>query len=161
MQIGFERTLNPGFSRVRCPGVGGRVEALQVCCAQGANVTHGMCDFGSIRVVAYQARLEVDAVKSRPLYREVCDFFLRQPELERHGLEAGTTAAEFLEARDVFDLDQVYRRKAIQRVINIVDLLGYKFELVGWQILRKDAPLAIEDEAANRRYGLDSHPVTL
>ena len=104
-----------------------------------------MCNDFAIRVVAHQARLKIDAGKSRPLNREVCDFLFRQPELERDGLEARAAAAEFLEARDVLDLDQVDRRKAIQRVVNVFDLLRNQFELVGRQVLRNDAALAIED----------------
>ncbi len=63
--------------------------------------------------------------------------------------------------RDVLAVDQCQRRETTERVVDIGDLLGNQFELIGRQVFGDHATLAIENQAANRGNRLDTHPVTL
>ena len=108
-----------------------------------------MRDRGTVGVVAHESRLEIHAGKARPLDRKISDFLFGQAHFQRNRLETGTAAAELLEVFDVLGFDQVDRGKPLQRVVDVVDLLGNQLELVGRQVFRQYAPLAIENEAAN------------
>jgi len=120
-----------------------------------------MRDSGPVRVVAYQAWPEIDAREARALNREMRHFLVRHLEVQRHRLEARAAGDQRLEAIDVGGLDQLEVRQALQRIVDVVDLFGYQLELVGRAVLGKDAALAVEDQPANRRHGLDTHPVAL
>ena len=114
-----------------------------------------------MRVMPHQSWLEIDARETRPLYRKVCDLLVAQAQLQRHRLEARTAVGQFLEARDVLGINQLHCGKSLQRVVDVSDLFGNQFQLVGRQVLGQHAALAIEDQPANRRHGLDAVAIAL
>ena len=111
--------------------------------------------------MAYEAWSKVDARKSRPLNGEVRDLLVVEAQVQCHRLETWPAAAEFPEARDVVGLDQLEAGEALQRVIDIFDLLRYQLELVCREVFREYPAHTVEDEPANRRYGLDSDSIAL
>jgi hypothetical protein len=92
MQARFEAALHTGLASVRCSGVAGRVESLQIRGTERTDVPDRVCDLGTMRIVANQAGLEIDAGKPRPLDCEVGDLFFSETKLQRDGFEAGAAA---------------------------------------------------------------------
>ena len=161
VQVRFVAPFDACLARVRRARVARGVESLQILCAQSAHVAHRVRHFGPIRVMANQARLEVDTREARTLDGEIRDFLVRQSELQRDGLEAGTAAAQFHIARNICGIDELQGREAMQGIVNVVDELGNEFELVGRQVFGNDAPFPVEDQPADRRRRYDAHAVAL
>ena len=95
------------------------------------------------------------------MHREIRDFFVAQSKAQGHGLEARTLARQILDPGNLFDVDQLQRRQPRQRVLEIVDLFGDQLELVGRYVFGQYAALAIEDQAAIRRYRFNADAVAL
>ena len=119
-----------------------------------------MGDVLALRIVAHEPRPEVDAREARTLYRESRDLFVVQSRVERHRFEARTALAEILDAWNVARLDELQPGQALQGRVDIGNLLGNELELVGRQVFREHAPLAVEYQPADGRHRFDPDPVT-
>ncbi len=120
-----------------------------------------MRDALTVRIVANQPGLQVDAGKARPLNREIRDFLFRQADLQSHRPKPRPAASEFLDARNFLAIDQPQRSESAERVIEVFDLLGDELELIRRQVFCNDAALAIENQATYRRHRFDADPIAL
>ena len=101
MQAVLETALDSRLSGVRCAGVARGVEPLHIAGIQGADVADGMSEQLTMRIVAHQSRLKIDAGKARSLDCEVGDFLVAQSKLQRNRLELLAASTQLLEARNV------------------------------------------------------------
>ncbi len=138
-----------------------RIDALLVLLADGADVperVHGRTD---VRVVARQARPDLDALQVRAVDREACEFLLGELQLDRHGLETAARVdrapgALHLAGVEQADLDQLGERR-----IHVRRLLADQLELVGGPVECERHTVAVEDQAARRRDRVDADAVAL
>ena len=160
-RVFFETVLDPGLARVRGARIARRVEALDVVGVQRSDIADRMREQVIVRIVAYQSRLEINTGESRPLNSKLRNLLFGHAEFQRDGFKSLATAAQRFETRNFSRLDQLDRRQAIQGVVNVCDLFGYQFELVGRKVLGDDTAFAIKNQAAYGGHGLNAYAITL
>ena len=161
MQFVLVARFDAGLATLRGARVARGLDLLEIFGGQRPDVSDGVRDGLTVRVVANEPRFEIDARKTGPLDREVGDFPIRQPRVQRDRFEPRAAAARFANPRDFLRVDQAGIGEPRQRAIQIVDLLGNEFELVGREVLREHTAAPIEDQAANRRHRLDTNAIAL
>src|SRR6185369_1905187 len=116
---------------------------------------------GAERVVARQARPDLDARELIATGRKARQLLFRELQLDRHGFEDAPAANVLLQAREVGVVQQSELREADQRRVDIGDLFARQFELIRRRVGRERQAVAIEDQPAIRRNRLDLDAVAL
>jgi hypothetical protein len=92
---------------------------------------------------------------------ELREFHFIELQLDRHGIECAPAANILLQRRDIARVDQIEFREALERGVEVGDLLARELDLIGGRIGRKRLSAAIQDESAVRRDRFDANAIAL
>src|SRR5690606_32024910 len=155
VQLGFVGAFDAGLARQSRARVLLDVESLLVVFADRADIADRVHAGVAERVVAGQARPDLDAGELVSTRRKPRELFLSQLQLYRHGIEAASRTDIFLDRRNIRAFDQAELCKPVQRLIDVAYLLACELELIRRRVRRERQAVAIENQAAIGRNGLD------
>ena len=143
-------------------GVVGVLDLRRFALADAADVADHMRGHRAQRILAEQARLDVDAGKAEALRGEPGDLVVRQPGADRQAFEVLGLLQLAPEAPFVpgLDIDDTLQR--IDHLVEVAANLGRRdFQRIGREIARQDDAVAVHDQAAVGDYRHDRNAVVL
>ena len=164
VQLRLVGTLDAQLADEAGAGVLGAVDRLQVLIVDGAHVADGMNADLLQRIVARQARMDVDAGELEAVHGEARHLLLVHLKLDRNALvhlvreDGAPHGAHLLRAQHP-DADEL-RERGIHRLV-VPDLLAHQLEVEGRRIVGEHQAVAIEDQPAARRNRLGADAVAL
>ena len=149
VQLVLVGALDAELADQRRAGVVRDVDALLVLLADRGHVAERVHAGAAERVVARQARPDLDAGKVRAIDREAREFLLGQLQPDRHRVEAAPRLDRAPRALEVLGRQQAERRPAACSVsVEVRRLLADQLELVGRPVERERHAVAVEDQPA-------------
>ena len=165
MQLEFVLLLDAGLAdMVGAFVVGGLVallDYLHVALVDAADVADGVRGDRAERILAEQARLDLDTREQIAIGSKACDLLFGQARTNRQAFEGLAFLEQSTEALAVFRQDLDHPAQTVDRGIEVVDLRWRDLERESRIIARQDHPLAIDDDTpiGNDRHQRD--PVVL
>jgi hypothetical protein len=165
MQLLFVRCLDAELADERGAGVLGELlfflETLDVVLADRGHVAERMHRMLAVRIETGQARGDVHAGKFEAVHGETRDFLVGEPQPDGNALEAAAGTHQCARLVQVVCRQHADGHQPLQRGIHVWHALAHQLELERGTVLRENRAVAIEDEAALCRQGLDAYPVAL
>ena len=116
------------------------------------HVTDGMHPESALGIVALQTRTQFRAVQAMPLDRKARGFLVAEMGAQHQTFEARALAQLLAKQLDVFFVERHQPAELAQQRIHVLDLVGYDFDGHDRIVLRQHDTVAIQDQAAHRRY---------
>ncbi len=160
MQLLFIEALDTGLADEVGARIVALVEGLELGLIDAPHIPQGMRQRLGFRVVAQQLRLDLDAGQAIAIDGQTRDLLLTQFTHQQGGLVGALTLTRaFLEVfdfigRQIENLDQ-----ALKRRLEITGAFAHDGEIVVGAVFGEQLTIAVIDQAARGRQGLDTHPV--
>ena len=165
VQLAFVGQLDPDLADVVGALVVRRLlpagDALDIAIVDAAYVAQHMRRHVAERILAEQARLDVDAGETVAVDREARHFLVGQPGTQRQAFEVLGLVEQLAEASAIARLHVHDRGEFIDRRVEILDLRRHEFQRVTGVALRQHHAVAVGDDAAVGRDRHDRNAIRL
>ncbi len=161
MQLRFVEAFDTGLAHVRGAGITLGIQRAEVGRIDASDVADHMRKEFALGVVARQVGHDIHAGKSVAFQCEARDLVIGQAQSERQALEAPARRDEVKKALAFVIVEGNHFGQFVECLRQIAGAFGHQFESIGQAVVGKDLAVAIQDQAACRRQGLQLDAVAV